>query len=215
MEHGDRQLSSLQHLIDFLLDSNSISKDMGNYVYSNLLMKFDHLRAFLIEASPHHHPLLALIDENRLHIYDALQEGEYSLIKVHALQLLFQFQFLLSRTEALESVGLRDDSRNVVIIYANFVHAILEPVTDWTDQYIARLEQSIVFFLQYCDMLRERRHAEQCDRLYSLQQTLDHVRAMDAQLQMGDMNQKKEELGVRLADDCSKVSIRRPYQSRC
>ena len=206
MKHGDHRLSSLQHLIDFLLEQSSISKDMGDYVYSNLLTKFDHLRAFLIETPALHH-LLTLIDDSRLHIYDVLQEAEYSSIKVDALQLLFQFQVLLSQIEALKSFGLRDDRRNVVLIYANFLHTILEPVIDWTDKDVARLDQSIAFFLQYGDMLQERTHAEQCDRLYSLEQILDHVRAMSVQLQIRHKNPKHEEIRVRLTDDCSEVCV--------
>ena len=198
----------MKHTVDFLLKNTQISSSICHHLYSNLLIKLDQLRRFVTQQSPlsSRSPFLTAIDFHQLQIHDVLRQKDYSLIRLHLLQTLFQFKLILLQSSGLQLDCIHDDRYSVLLLYANLVYATLPKDLPLAETDLMRLNESVEYFLNNVIVNELRQHSEQCDQIYPLNTTMTNIAMLQGQYRSNQLLASQLKKVTSLLDNlCGKV----------
>lgn len=179
----------MKHTVDFLLKNTQISSSICHHLYSNLLIQLDQLRRFVRQQSSlsSTSPFLTSIDFLQLQIHDVLRQKDYSLIRIHLLQTLFQFKLILSQSSDLELDCIHDDRYSFLLLYANLAYATMPKDHPPAEADLTRLTESVECFLNNVTDSELRQYSERCDQIYPLNTTVTNIAILQSEYQSNEL----------------------------
>ena len=185
----DHVQTYMKHTVDFLLKNTQISSSICHHLYSNLLIKLDQLRRFVSQQSSlaSRSPFLTSIDFHQLHIHDVLQQKDYSMIRLHLLQTLFQFKLILLQSSGLQLDCIHDDRYSLLLLYANLAYATLPNDRPLAETDLTRLNESVDSFLNNVTNSELRQYSQQCDQIYPLNTTVTNIARLQWQYRSNEL----------------------------